>query len=588
MVDSTAENDSKETGAATPMGGPAAPADAGAEVAVESEAPPDPYAEIVSSVESWLAPFGGSSPSGEDARFETSYEQLRAEVNKLTSPRAEPVAWKLVSEYGQAILTEKSKDLLIAAHVAVALFYTEGIEGFLRGAAGLVEVIDRYWDNLFPPKKRIRGRVSALEWFLERAAVVVSSIEAKPANRPHVESLKRIVEKLREVAAARFADKAPAVSPVMEAIERLLIDIPVEKPKPAAPAAPQRQAGEAVAPAEPPQTAPAAPASAPATPTPATPEPALPVAPEGAESAEETQKYLRRVVDGLLKLGRGRRQAQPTDPAGYRLSRVAMWLTIDKPPPVGANGRTMVPPLKKELRILLDNLANNASWAELLEESEAAMLTNRLHLDLQRSSARALRGLGEPYAPVRRVVIAEVRALLGRLTMLPKLQASDGSPLADDQTVTWLEEEVLTGGSGSGNQGHGPAVDDTLIPAELLAHARQLVSDGKGANAVAALQPLVTGSSDARASFRVRLVQADLCRRAGSIEVAKAMYQSLESELTSRQLEAWEPSLAVECLLGYLGCVRATPDDRRDKEVERTLCIRLARLKPSLAIELGI
>jgi type VI secretion system protein VasJ len=548
----------------------------------ETEASPDPYAEIVSSVETWLAPFAGSSSSGTDARHEMPYEQLRAEVNKLTSPRAEPVAWQLVSERGQTILTEKSKDLIIMAHVAVALYYTEGIEGFLRGTAGLVEVIDRYWDNLFPPKKRMRGRVSALEWFLDRASVIVPSIEAKAINRPHVENLKRITDKLREVAVARFADKAPALSPMAEAIERLLIDIPAEKPRPAAPTVSERQVGEAVAPAaQPSQLKPVATA-------PAVSETAPSAVPNKPDTPAETQKYLRRVGDGLLKLARMRRQAQPMDPAGYRLSRVAMWLTIDKPPAVGANGRTMVPPLKKELRVLLANLASSGSWAELLGESEAALSTNRLHLDLQRSSVRALGCLGEPYAPASRVVVAEVRALVERLPALPKLLASDGSPLADDQTMRWLEEEVLATGSGSGSLDQGAPVDDTLIPEELLARAREMVSDGQGAEAVATLQPLVTGASDARASFRVRLVQSDLCRRAGSVEVAKALYQSLEAELTARQLEAWEPDLAVECLLGYLGCIRSTPDETRDKKAEKALCIRLARLKPSLAIELGM
>lgn len=547
--------------------------------ATAAEASPDPYAEMVSSLEAWLLPIAGSSPSGADARHETSYEELRNEVNKLTSPRVEPVAWKLVAEHGQAILTAKSKDFLVAAQVAVALFYTDGLEGFVRGTAGMVEVMDRYWDTLFPPKKRMRGRVSALEWFLDRAEVILPSIEANAANRRHVENLKYVATRLREVAGARFAELTPAMSPLTEAIERLLINFPADKPRLTPPPAPERPA--------PPVVAHAAPA--------ARPEPVAtaPSVAGGASQAvpdtpEDTQRYLRRVGDGLLKLARVRRQAQPTDPAGYRLSRVAMWLTIDKLPPVGANGRTMVPPLKKELRVLLDNLVNSASWGELLEESEAAMSTNRLHLDLQRNSTRALRSLGEPYALVRRVVMAELRALLERLTTLPKLLASDGSPLADDQTMTWIEEEVLAGGPELGSQIHRPVAEDTLIPEEILKRVRQMVGDGKGAEAVATLQPLVTGSSDARASFRVRLAQADLCRRAGSVDVAVALYQSLDAELTSRDLEAWEPSLAIECLVGYLGCVRTTPDEKRDKEAEKALSIRIARLQPAIALEMGV
>jgi type VI secretion system protein VasJ len=556
-----------------------------------SDAPADPYAQIVATLDTWLAPIAGESPVGADARYETTYEELRNEVKKLDSPRAEQVDWKLVASSGQTLLKDKSKDVLIAAHLAVALFHTQGVEGLIRGTVGLIEIIDRYWDNLFPPKKRMRGRVGALQWYLDRAAVIVPTIETTAANRPHVETLKQVANKLREVAATRFEDNAPALSPLCEAVDRLLVAIPKEKPKPppkAATPAPQPAGGQpASAAAQQARPQPIAEAqTASQSTTPSTPAATAAVEPPSApDSPEDLQVYLRRISDGLLKVARARQKAQPTEPSAYRLNRVALWLTIDKPPAVGGNGRTMVVPLKKEVRVVLDNLASNASWAELLEEAEAAIPTNRLNLDLQRFSARALRGLGEPYAAVRRVLIAELRALLDRLPTLLKLPASDGSPLADDQSATWLEEEVLVQETGPSRAAAG---DDTLIPEETLSRARGMVNDGKAAEAVAALQPLVSGAPDARASFRVRLVQADLCRRAGSMQVARALYESLETELTSRQLEAWEPRLAVECLLGYLACVRAVPDDERDKGMERTLCVRLARLEPSLAIELGV
>ena len=67
-------------------------------------------------------PIPGESPAGFDAKFEPEYEAVLAEISKLGSAtQAEPLSWSKVEEQAESILAGKSKDILMAAYLGVAL-----------------------------------------------------------------------------------------------------------------------------------------------------------------------------------------------------------------------------------------------------------------------------------------------------------------------------------------------------------------------------------------------------------------------------------------------------------------------------------
>jgi type VI secretion system protein VasJ len=446
--------------------------------------------------------------------------------------------------------------------------------------------METYWENMHPPKKRMRGRVGALVWYLERLNVVLPAQKLQAKDRPAVEELKVIAEKFREVVFEKFEDQAPALGPLKDNIERILIGLPQEKPKPKPPekkpapavaAAPAAQDGGDGGGGE---AAPAAAASS----APAAGMPAAPAASMG--SPEDLGKYMRDIGMSMLDAGKKLRKAQATSPEAYRLIRLGMWLEILQPPPIQPDGNTMIPGLPDALRQKLNALDSGQTWPQLLDEAESSMLTNRLNLDLQRYALKAMGGLGPAYDNVRKACINALRDLLDRLPAILRLSCKDGSLLADQNTKEWIKEEILTSGGG-GEGGGGGGGGGSAIPQKELAEAKKLASGGKPADAMAIFEKLIGGASDGRSRFQIRLAQADVARRANNIPVARAMFESLDEEARALNLERWEPGLVVECLVGYLSCLRASRQKGEVSPEEVALYRRLAQLKPSLAVEMG-
>ena len=236
--------------------------------------------------EAWLTPIPGASAAGEDARYDPLHEEIRAEAAKLDSPTTGMPNWEKLVKDAQKLTSTKSKDLLIESYAAYGLFQTEGLLGLAVGLYVLSESMDRFWEGLFPPAARLRARVNAISWLTERLDTTLPETPVGPNDHAAVEALDAAVKRLREVVTAKFADEAPGLRPVADAVERLKMSLPeraqepssdTEPPPPpgaeatAAPAASPAPAAEGA-----PPPAEAAPEAAPA------PEPDEPAAPDYA------------------------------------------------------------------------------------------------------------------------------------------------------------------------------------------------------------------------------------------------------------------------------------------------------------------
>lgn len=224
-------------------------------------------------------------PCGVDARFEPAHEDVRTEVAKLESPGAPPVSWRRVALRGGELLTGTSKDLVIASYMAHALYEDEGIAGLAQGLRLVNELMDRYWDALFPPPARLRARASAIGWWVEKTSARLES-RLDGAVRPDDAMLALLEAETTRLATnvrARMGDTAPAVGPLQRAIERLKLAPPAAD----ATAAPAGQAPAAHAPEPAPQAPPVVAVAASAPPPSATEiAPVPPVAPIVASAAD--------------------------------------------------------------------------------------------------------------------------------------------------------------------------------------------------------------------------------------------------------------------------------------------------------------
>jgi len=148
-------------------------------------------------------PINPDQPAGSDVRYEPEFEKLQAETDKLSSPSSSGgIDWEKVSDMAALIMAEKSKDLLVASYLAVSQVYTHQIEGLAVGVTVMHDLMENFWDTLFPPKKRMRGRLGAIEWWIEKTGsafkhIKTESIADEKLNELN-ETLARIETLLKE------------------------------------------------------------------------------------------------------------------------------------------------------------------------------------------------------------------------------------------------------------------------------------------------------------------------------------------------------------------------------------------------------
>jgi type VI secretion system protein VasJ len=464
------------------------------------------------------------------------------------------------------LLRTRSKDLVVASWLAHALHLTGGVDGLATGVTFLAEMLDRFWDTLHPDAKRLRGRVNALQWFLEKTAQALT-VDGN-AKAPEIDALEAAASRLGEIMRDRMAGAAPAVSPVLDRIAKMRFSAAEKAPAPTPVAGP---------------VAVASPPPAPVAPPPDTVAPPPPVAPAPAAeltAVADATDFLRGLGASLIAASGVLRRADSADPASYRILRVGLWLHLSSAPPA-TGATTRVPPVPAPRRTQLALLADNRKWAALLEETESMASEFRFALDLHRLSWEALAGLGASHARARQAIAAEIRSLLSRMPELSGLSFADGSPFADPQTKAWIESEIA------------PAAAKVAAPAPsgdglaaLFAEAKKLAAASQTKEALSLLQEGVATARAGRDRFLSRLALGRLATGAGLMAVAKATYEELEREASAHALDGWEPPLVAECLKGLISSARALAKDPRAAAPDLTRAYtRLCGIDPAAAHE---
>lgn len=498
----------------------------------------------------WIEPCSAAAPAGGAAKTNPQYEAVVAEMAKLEAVTGGAIDWGMVLDSSGKVLQSVSKDLRIATYLAYGLYQTQGLDGLATGLVVVSEIMDRYWPGLFPEIARLRGRVNALGWLIERTTQTLADTPVDGGARERVEALDVAAARLAEVSRQKFEANGPAVRPLLESVQRLKASLPAEAPPP-----PPVEAKPTTSVPPPPSIAPvtmaAAPPLAPAISTP-------PVA--SLSGAEGVTDFLRETGSSLVSAAGTLRRAVATDPQSYRMLRIGLYLHLLNPPPSDASGKTSIPAPPPALRTQLEKMAANGKWVEVLEEAESALTQHRFWVDLHYLSARALAELGPTFGPARQSLLVELGSWLKRMPSVPKFLFGDGSPSANGETKAWLESELAppaaSGGSGASGQAEAGEGDDE---AAALSEARKLLGGGKAPEAIAMLQKRVQEASSSRRRFKARLALAKLCAASGQANVARALFEALDREAVERGLDVWEPALTAECLEGLLGVSRPQP-----------------------------
>jgi type VI secretion system protein VasJ len=289
-------------------------------------------------------------------------------------------------------------------------------------------------------------------------------------------------------------------------------------------------------------------------------------------------EFLRTVGQSLIDTATALRKANTSDPISYRILRLGCWIHMTKAPDA-PGGKTQIPALAQDLRVRLEKGAAEGNWAEVLELSESTLPKARFLLDLHRYTALALNAMGA--GPARQAVLAEVATLLRRMPEVTDLKAVDGSPLCAPETRTWLQQDVLPKGGGGGGGADPAAGGGDGKANDWLADARKLLATGKASDALALGSAKAASAPSGRARFQARLDLAGLCATSGQKVLARTLYEVLDQECVTRQLDEWDPGLSAACLEGLLTLTRGkdmTPADLASRSR------RLALLDPVAAL----
>ena len=272
--------------------------------------------EIKSGVQQLLEPISAAEPAGTNAAYDPRFESLRNDMVALDSPTGGEVDWSDIEKRGRELLSSVSKDLLVASYTGYAMIEVRGLAGLASSLALLLGLYEQYWDNGFPPLKRLRGRGNALDWFVARLEIKLPQLAIAPTDRPFFEYVVEAWQELSRVARDKLEDNAPSMRGVSDALERLRLSLPaapepvatpepapapapapVESPPPPAPVAAAPMAAtataQAVAVAEPPPAPTLAPAPEPVAEVATAPEDPL------AAPRAEAEAYLAAINGGV-------------------------------------------------------------------------------------------------------------------------------------------------------------------------------------------------------------------------------------------------------------------------------------------------
>ena len=509
------------------------------------------------------SPVSESSPAGADAKYEPEYEALTAEIGKLSSvSQSSPISWQAVADNGAVILAQKSKDISVAAYMAVALIHTDGAQGFLDGVKLLRGICENFWDDAFPPKAKLRRRLNAYEWWHERALEQLRKEGQPPVSAALSAEMTEAVGELDSLIGGLMDDAQP-LRDIKEAIRAIPL-LPEEKPK-----EPEPQAAPAP---EPPHEEPAPQPQVQATPEPPPPAPAPSPAPQAAQTGD-TAAALSAFVEAARNYAYALRAEDPANYLAWQLPRVALWGKITALPPDDGTGQTMVPPPDMERVEAAERLLAGKNWLKAAAAADDLFQSYPLCIDLQRIADEALANLGPSFAAARARLRAETAAFVGRLPGLTALSYDGGIPFVSPATRAWLDELAHDGESG-GAAGGGRA--DRID--EVIAEARETLAAGDAAGALRKLEE--AHGASAAGNVRLRAEELHMLCSQRETKTAAALARALAREIEQSGLAKLEPDLAVEAMTAACRAL----DLAGDAEGAEALREKTAAIKPSAVL----
>jgi type VI secretion system protein VasJ len=523
-------------------------------------------------------PVRPGAPAGLPGRDEPEFETLQAELRKLELPDGLQPDWSVVVNSTSAFLRDKSKDLLPACYLCMGLFQLEGYAGMRTGLIVLKDLVEGYWETLFPELKRMRGRAAAFDWLADRASKAVAGRPPGPGEREMLAGCLETMQQLGDLLRDKM-DTGEALGALYQAL---------------------REAQERAEIEDGPVTAPPAQGAPPASGAAASEAAAAPALPVEVKTADEAAKVLASIKEMGFRLAQYLQASEQGNPLGYRLPRMLAWMHLREIPP-STDGQTSIPaPQPADLAAKIEELAGRGAWPGVLENTESRFPAAILWLDLQRHAVFALENQGDQVSA--QAICDELDLLLRRLPGLEGLKFQNGQPLANNETRAWIERRVRkTAGApaeasasssapaSSGGEANPLFEADREACSKARDEARSLWRSKRLPEGLRLLEAAAAQARTFRGRLLCRFETASLIKDAGLTDTAQAQFQLLDDELQSAGSEDWDPVFCLEVVKNLFQCHQKAVSLQHSHTGEelarsRELLARLCRLDVSAAI----
>ena len=579
-----------------------------------------------------LAAIPGDNPSGRPIRDDPVYEKIRDarreddDADQGAWQRARKVAdHAMVVKLTTEVLSTTSKDLQLASWWTESMLKREGVVGLLDGVTLMHRLLLEYWDTVYPEledgdpslragpldfvgmklveslraapctagKHGFRQYETALLIGTEEEVrnddarrlardahaakgepvieQVLASVDATP-KAWYVDLSRTIADTSAEVYALdavgndRFVEEAPSFRRLLDTLESVQRTADALLARRRAQEPDDDGSGDATGDGD------AAGASGIA-------------ATLGAIPTSEADAGARVVV-----AARYLRRVRPTDPVPYALLRALRWQSLSAPDAgrdVPSPALLHAPPTAERAR--LKGLVLEQRHEDLLDGVEELLgaTGGGAWLDAQRWALEAAQSLGDDFVPVVQVMRNALRQLLTTFPGLPHAMLLDETPVANAETLAWLERSGLLRGSGARAGADSSALEGMPFTPHrpMLDRARAEMAGGRLDRGVALLMADVVRERNERARFLRRLELVTVLVDAGRADIAMPIVEQLLEQLERHKLEAWEDGGVVAQAL-VLAC-RAIDANSGNASRRRELYLRICLLDPIAALALA-
>ena len=470
------------------------------------------------------------NPAGEDVKYDEEYEAIDAQIAKLISVTAtdEP-DWHKVINLSKNILQNKSKHLLVGVYLTYALFKTDGIEGFANGIKVLSILLEDYWEIMYPPLRRIKGRKSAIQWLIDKSVKELESRDdievAQESKDDFLSDLKKIDDFLNE-----HVEDSPLFYNLTNMLNsKLLCKEDIQKEQISKTSQSQEQSVQS----------------------------------NDLNLGENLDENFLKISTILSSVVAKMIETKDYRPELFTINRAIILSSINELPSAQNNETMINPPDSQEIEII-NKLFSDKKYEDLLWACESRIESYLFWFDLHYFVCESLKNLG--FEQSATAILDQMILFTKKLPNIENFTFSDSTPFANRATKKWLKSKENQGASSDSEKQDEEKLDCSIKSIDILSQRMKEADSVK--------QEVL---------YNIKICGCLLDNKDETL--ISTFAQRLIDTIDRHDIIIWEPKLALKAYSVSLECFNLIRSEI-DENIISSLLAKIALLQPSKAIEL--